>query len=124
MGFMKPFIFVVGKRNAGKSTLIRALTGASKDGDLMRLRTSGARALVTIVRTSSPRNSRVVFRDDLIPGTDVHGLPAKPYGYYMEYDLYPYISPARGTGRLIIGANGEVYHTPNHYGTFYRPRVP
>ena len=38
--------------------------------------------------------------------------------------MIPLISPDHGTERVVIGANGEVYYTPNHYGTFYRLRVP
>jgi guanyl-specific ribonuclease Sa len=47
-------------------------------------------------------------------------LPAKPYGYYLEY-VHP-TPRVRGPGaqRVVIGKNGEVYYSPDHYRTFVR----
>ncbi len=47
-------------------------------------------------------------------------LPAQPAGYYHEYvhptpQLY-----GLGPQRVIVGADGEVYYTPDHYRTFKR----
>lgn len=49
-------------------------------------------------------------------------LPAKPYGYYHEF-----VQPTpheRGPGgqRIILGRDGEVYYSPDHYRTFQRVR--
>ncbi len=44
-------------------------------------------------------------------------LPQQPEGYYHETDVWPGPGP-RGTERLVTGANGEVWYTPDHYGTF------
>ncbi len=46
-------------------------------------------------------------------------LPVKPYGHYREYDVTPRV-PGRDRGklRLVLGANGEVYITGNHYRDF------
>lgn len=39
---------------------------------------------------------------------------------YREYDIKPYVpGKNRGTERLIIGSNGRVYYTPNHYKSFW-----
>lgn len=48
-------------------------------------------------------------------------LPTKPLGYYREYDLVPTPIPGqgdRGTKRFVLGQNGEVYITGNHYRDF------
>lgn len=57
----------------------------------------------------SPRN---VFRND-------EGLlPSRPPGYYQEFvHPTPGVSGA-GPQRIIRGQGGELYYTPDHYGTF------
>nr|WP_061235353.1 TIGR04388 family protein [Leptospira weilii] len=45
-------------------------------------------------------------------------LPPKPAGYYREFVVPTPGSSGAGPQRLVIGANGEAYYTPNHYGTF------
>ena len=47
-------------------------------------------------------------------------LPAKPPGYYHEF-----VQPTPGVGgpgaqRLVLGQEGEVYYTPDHYRSFRR----
>jgi filamentous hemagglutinin len=45
-------------------------------------------------------------------------LPDKPVGYYREY-VHP--TPGvngPGAQRVVIGQDGEVYYTPDHYRTF------
>ncbi len=45
-------------------------------------------------------------------------LPVQPEGYYTESDVWP--GPgSRGTERIVVGGPGEVWYTPNHYGTFW-----
>jgi RHS repeat-associated protein len=48
-------------------------------------------------------------------------LPSQPQGYYTESDVWPGTGP-RGTERIVRGNNGEVWYTPDHYGTFRRVR--
>lgn len=45
-------------------------------------------------------------------------LPDKPYGYYHEYTVEDPSAPNRGTRRIVVGDNGEMYYTDNHYQTF------
>jgi guanyl-specific ribonuclease Sa len=50
-------------------------------------------------------------------------LPPQPQGYYKEYTVPP--PPGvrnRGAERLVTGNAGDVYYTPDHYGTFVRIR--
>lgn len=44
-------------------------------------------------------------------------LPQRPEGYYQEYTV-PQANGARGPERIITGANGEMYFSPDHYYTF------
>jgi guanyl-specific ribonuclease Sa len=47
-------------------------------------------------------------------------LPKKPNGYYTEYvHLTPRVS-GPGPQRVVMGRNGEVYYTHDHYKTFLR----
>jgi guanyl-specific ribonuclease Sa len=65
------------------------------------------------------RNEGSVYRND--PPL----LPAQPYGYYSEYVVAPPSLPgfrSPGTQRVLIGASGEIYYTPDHYSTFIRIR--
>lgn len=47
-------------------------------------------------------------------------LPQKPPGYYREYvHTTPHLS-GPGPQRIILGGEGEIYYTPDHYRTFQR----
>lgn len=52
-----------------------------------------------------------------IYGNRSGALPQRPEGYYRETDVWPGPGP-RGTERLVVGRNGEVWYTPDHYGNF------
>ena len=45
-------------------------------------------------------------------------LPDQPLGYYREYTVETPGSPDRGARRLVIGEDGEVYYTDDHYASF------
>jgi guanyl-specific ribonuclease Sa len=49
-------------------------------------------------------------------------LPPQPRGYYTETDVWPRTVAGRGAERLIVGRQGEVYYTADHYRTFERLR--
>jgi len=49
-------------------------------------------------------------------GNKSGALPDQPVGYYHEADVWPGTGP-RGTERIVVGNSGEVWYTPNHYGT-------
>ena len=49
-------------------------------------------------------------------------LPAKRSGYYHEF-IHPTLGEdGPGGQRVVLGENGEVYYTPDHYRTFRRVR--
>ena len=62
------------------------------------------------------RNDGILFRNN-----EGH-LPIQEDGYYHEY-VHP-IEGGRfpGAHRIITGANGEIYYTPDHYRTFIKIR--
>ena len=45
-------------------------------------------------------------------------LPSEPSGYYREYTVATPGAADRGARRLILGREGELYYTPDHYGSF------
>ncbi|ACU74850.1 guanine-specific ribonuclease N1 and T1 [Catenulispora acidiphila DSM 44928] len=45
-------------------------------------------------------------------------LPSEPSGYYREYTVVTPGAADRGARRLILGHNGELYYTPDHYRSF------
>ncbi|WP_194906549.1 ribonuclease domain-containing protein [Catenulispora rubra] len=45
-------------------------------------------------------------------------LPSEPSGYYREYTVATPGAADRGARRLILGRNGELYYTPDHYKSF------
>ncbi len=49
-------------------------------------------------------------------------LPHEKSGYYHEYVVRTPGLDSVGPQRLILGADGEVYYTPDHYATFTRIR--
>jgi RHS repeat-associated protein len=63
------------------------------------------------------RQDGTVFRNDPVNG--VRLLPNKELGYYKEYTVAAPGASYRGTERIVVGRNGEVYFTPDHYQTFY-----
>ncbi len=45
-------------------------------------------------------------------------LPAQPLGYYLEFVVPTPGVTGPGPQRLVIGRNGEIFYTPDHYLTF------
>jgi ribonuclease T1 len=45
-------------------------------------------------------------------------LPARPSGYYREYTVPRPGNNGRGALRIVAGADGELYWTPDHYDSF------
>lgn len=70
------------------------------------------------------RNDGSVFQNRSPPGSRQPLLPKQPSGYYHEY-----VQPTPGIGgpgpqRVILGRNGEIYYTSDHYASFIRIRGP
>ena len=59
------------------------------------------------------------YRQDGTVFANLEGhLPARPNGYYHEYTVVTPGSPDRGRRRVVVGADGDVYYTDDHYDSF------
>ncbi|BCX02392.1 MAG: hypothetical protein KatS3mg053_0330 [Candidatus Roseilinea sp.] len=47
-------------------------------------------------------------------------LPIRPRGYYREYTVRTPGEDDRGARRIVMGAEGEIYYTADHYESFVR----
>ena len=47
-------------------------------------------------------------------------MPEQPTGYYREYTVETPGSDDRGARRLVIGEEGEIFYTRDHYESFVR----
>jgi len=45
-------------------------------------------------------------------------LPTRESGYYREYTVPTPGADDRGARRIVLGADGEMYWTPDHYDSF------
>lgn len=57
-------------------------------------------------------------QDNTVFGNLERVLPERPKGYYREYTVVSPGSSSRGTRRLVVGAQGDIYFTADHYQTF------
>jgi ribonuclease T1 len=74
-----------------------------------------ARAVLALIDKGGPFE----YRQDGTVFSNVEGLlPARPAGYYHEYTVVTPGSPDRGTRRLVVGRDGDVYYTSDHYASF------
>jgi len=74
-------------------------------------------ALQTIALIS--RNGPYPYEQDGTVFSNREGiLPPEAQGYYREYTVPTPGSPDRGARRLVVGAEGEVYYTDDHYTSF------
>ncbi len=51
-------------------------------------------------------------------------LPKRERGWWHEYTVETPGSPDRGARRLLVGKDGEIWYTADHYRTFVRLLVP
>lgn len=76
-----------------------------------------ARLTLNLVKAGGPfpyRQDGAIFenREEILPG--------RARGYYREFTVETPGSDDRGARRLVIGREGEVYYTPDHYDSFLR----
>jgi len=101
----------VSKANLGAGGVARATT------DVVATRNGLVNVRATIDRIKA--GGRFPHRNDGSVFQNREGLlPRQPQGYYREY-VHP--TPGvngPGAQRIIQGQNGELYYSPDHYGTF------
>jgi len=57
-------------------------------------------------------------RDGITFANQERLLPQRPNGYYREYTVPTPGSRDRGARRLVVGREGDVYYTDDHYESF------
>ena len=63
-------------------------------------------------------NDGSIFQNRPLLGKITPELPQKPLGYYTEYVIETPGIEGVGPQRLVIGAEGDIWYTPDHYKTF------
>jgi ribonuclease T1 len=78
-----------------------------------------ARATLALIRKGGPFP---YARDGAVFGNREAILPHQKRGYYREYTVKTPGERTRGARRIVAGAGGDFYYTPDHYGSFMRIR--
>ena len=76
---------------------------------------SQAVATLRLIAAGGPYPYR---EDDTVYGNYSGALPRERYGYYHEFTVVTPGSATRGARRVVTGAEGEDYYTPDHYLSF------
>ncbi len=59
-------------------------------------------------------------KDGAIFGNFERALPPRPRGYYREYTVPTPGARDRGARRIVVGRDGDLYYTDDHYNSFRR----
>lgn len=78
-----------------------------------------ARETVALIRRGGPFP---YDRDGVVFGNFERALPARDRGYYREYTVPTPGVKSRGARRIVLGRDGELFYTDDHYRTFRRVR--
>lgn len=113
----RPRKIIVGATAGGSPFIMRDMVLKDQDGKVIY------RGDVSIVMDISriASGDRLHFANDGSTFQNREGrLPKHPSGYYREW-----VVPTKGVGgpgpqRIVTGAGGEVWYTPDHYKTFKR----
>jgi ribonuclease T1 len=73
---------------------------------------------VTTLRLIAAGGPYPYSEDDTVYGNYSGALPRQHYGYYHEFTVVTPGSATRGARRVVTGADGADYYTPDHYSTF------
>jgi ribonuclease T1 len=94
-------------------------TVATPDSGLPRIAMADlppqARDTLALIDAGGPFPYR---QDGTVFANQEHRLPSRETGYYREYTVPTPGSDDRGARRLVVGRDGDVYYTADHYDTF------
>ena len=76
-----------------------------------------AHATLLLIRTGGPFP---FAKDGSVFGNREQRLPPKPRAYYREYTVTTPGARDRGPRRIVVGREGELYYTDDHYRRFRR----
>ena len=82
------------------------------------LRNSSLRCLPWLIRDFRVGRLPLGWRGNRVFENLDGDLPTRAYGYYKEFYLGAF--PESGSPRVVMGRDGEVYVTGNHYRNFMR----
>ncbi len=74
-----------------------------------------ARSVLALIDKGGPYR---YAQDNTVFGNNEGLLPKRARGYYHEYTVATPGSSDRGERRLIVGRDGDVYYTSDHYNSF------
>ncbi|MEX1171444.1 MAG: ribonuclease domain-containing protein [Chloroflexota bacterium] len=74
-----------------------------------------AAATIVLIQAGGPFPYR---QDGTVFGNREGLLPARPNGHYREFTVPTPGSEDRGARRIVVGADGEMYWTADHYDSF------
>lgn len=74
-----------------------------------------AAATIVLIQAGGPFPYR---QDGTVFGNREGLLPARPIGHYREFTVPTPGSEDRGARRIVVGADGEMYWTADHYDSF------
>lgn len=76
-----------------------------------------ARVTLSLIRRGGP----FPYAKDGAPFYNREGLlPARPRGYYREYTVPTPGARNRGARRIVVGRDGDLWYTDDHYRSFKR----
>jgi ribonuclease T1 len=78
-----------------------------------------ARETIALIRKGGPFP---YAKDGVVFGNREARLPRQKRGYYHEYTVRTPGERTRGARRIVAGAGGEFYYSPDHYNSFLRVR--
>lgn len=131
-----------GRSDAGKADTIRPAAEPSDNSNSSN--SNGRSRAESIVRNArvTGEDGQVIYRGDIDLGPTLERiergkrlrfshdgsvfenrerrLPQKPAGYYHEFVHPTPGDDGPGGQRVVVGRDGEVYYTPDHYHTFRR----
>jgi ribonuclease T1 len=127
------FLFVTltgnGSGEPGPSATVSA-TFADGPGSPDPAAGQGDSGLPTVALTTLPAEAQRTYllilddgpypypQDDQVFGNREGILPAEPNGWYREYTVPTPGSPDRGARRFVVGEDGAVFYTDDHYDSF------
>lgn len=91
--------------------------GPEVPGILVSALPSEARTTIRLIERGGPYPYE---RDGTVFHNHEKRLPRRGGDYYREYTVRTPGVKGRGARRIVVGSNGELYYTDDHYRTFGR----
>lgn len=110
--------------NNRELTYVTSGNWTPSNNDIARLQQEvfNAEGRLSVIRNIDNGGPFPYPRDGTVFNNRENILPSKPLGYYREYTVPTIGLTTRGAQRLVGGQSGEIYYTPDHYGSFVKIR--